>query len=883
MGTYIPLLPPQNFVPTKTVVTAAWLNLVDGIVQGNVPATGPYGASIVSGQVQVTGPNGFLTSYGDLTFALQGPNPSGIPAPTLYLGGAGKLNACLTTDAQTPGLAGIRLIVASGESDDPTQPSGDLLLIGGGGADKVGQVTLQGCTSLAGPFGGTTAIWGGNATVGQAGNLYLGGGQVGPIGGGSVHLIMTDTAGGNNVGSIVFRVNSTVLWTITSSGAIFFGSTGAGLPGYVLFSNGPNALPNWAALPNGLVPFPLTALEVANGAQVLHYNYLPGNVFRYYTDAQIAQTQAFTSTPTLDCSAAINMAVLCSTGDVVFPTGVHYINAPIYVPQTSQPNIRFVGESRTNTKIEPMANSIADLLAINAMVINQATNKKLSFYRIRLTTGDNPALTAWSGFSIHADQLRSYNPATNYVAGALVSSGGLSYVCIVANAGKIPASNPAFWTLSGTNAAGYSAANSDYIFSGSIEDCWFDAGGVQPAFVGGLNNYLVQGNTFEFQKGCFSVTGGTADAYFKANSLSNCYDYFIQDTMSPAANIITIEGLHVYTHNRGLLFLFINAWAIRIKNVFLQAAVPNLGGVGIGSFVVCRQLELENLSTLTNATLGTGATGTQLTFQACSAEVSDCNFDGVDLGVVVTGGGTNQITFNHVDIVNTNLASFAVQTTTGTPAGFVDCTDCNWSDGQNNVLVFTNQADFDMTLKSCRFMNAGLGANPAARNLSFATTGLVRLTDCQIGQNNAAAAAQYYIDCAGPSNGQVVLVDPVFFGTAPLSVQNPAASQQASIGRQVVPFAGGFPTFSAAISDKFEISCSGNVTVGAPTGAMDGKEISVIIKNTTSGAIAVGWAGIFKVPGGLTTPAGGSSRAYQFYFDGTNWRFQYQSSADVPN
>lgn len=622
-----------------------------------------------------------------------------------------------------------------------------------------------------------------------------------------------------------------------------------------------------------------TAVEIAAGVTPVNYAYLPGNVFRYYSTAQIAQTVSFTSTPTLDCSGAINNAIKGTTGDVLFPTGIHYISAPIYIPSTAIQNVRFVGESRTNTKIEPMANSIADALGINAMIINQATNEKFSMYRIRCTTGDDPTVNAWAGFSLHATPPAAWSSSVAYVAGALVTSGGSTYVCIAANTNNIPP-NGSFWVLSGTNAAGYTAAACNYIFSGSIEECWLDAGGVQPFFVGGLNNYLVSDNTFEFQKGCFSITGGTADAHFVHNSVSNSFDYFIQCTMSPNANIISVRGLHVYTHNRGLLFNFVNAWSLLIKDVILQAATggSNLGSIGIGSFTSVTDAELSGLNVLTSATLGTGATAVQLTLNGFSGTISDSVFDGVDTGFLITGG-TNRISIGRVDVVNSLTAAFRVNGSGS--AGLITADDCNWSDGQTNLIIFTTTATFDFYLNGMRLMNAGLGGASANRNVDPATSGLMLLSDCTIGQNNGSAAAAYYIDCSG--SGQVVLADPKFVGTPPSGIQNPSATQQASIGRLVVAFNAGTPVFSTALSERFEITCTGNVVVGAPTSPMDGKSISVTIRNTSGGAITIGWNAIFKIPTGLSTPATANSRTYGFFYDGTNWVFTFQTATDVPN
>jgi hypothetical protein len=329
------------------------------------------------------------------------------------------------------------------------------------------------------------------------------------------------------------------------------------------------------------------------------------------------------------------------------------------------------------------------------------------------------------------------------------------------------------------------------------------------------------------------------------------------------------------------LFLVINAWSILIDDVILQGSTggANLGSIGIGSFVTTNDLTLSNLNVITNGTLGTGATATQLTFQVCTGEISDCIFDGCDTGILLTGTGVNRLTFDHVDIVNTLTAAF--KTNVGTPGGLITVSDCNWSDGQTNLIIGTTAGSFDLLLRDCRILNAGLGASAASRNIASATSGLTVIESCVIGQNSGSAAAAFYLDCAG--SGQIIMRDPTFLGTPPTGIQNPAATQLASIGRLVVPFNAGAPVFSAAISNKFVITCTGNVVIGAPTSPMDGKEIFVTVRNTSGGAITIGWNAVFKVPAGLGTPATGFSRTFGFFYDGTNWIFTFQPGADTPN
>lgn len=264
MGTYVPPLPLQNYVNQKTVVNANWLNAIDNLLQGNIPATGVYQAAFVSGQVQVTGPGGNLISYGDLTFGLSLPTPGGFSAPTLLIGGAGKNTAQITTDAQIPGLGGIDLFIVAGSApDDGGSETGGVLWdfagpsFGGRGGDR----KIQAGTSLHGP-GGDVYLFGGNNTSGDnpAGNIYMIAGTTGNAGG---NIKMYATNLGGNAGDISFWLgqpdipHSVPLWTMSHTGALFPGNQGAGNPGDTLLSAGNLASPSWGPV-GSRVPMNLT-------------------------------------------------------------------------------------------------------------------------------------------------------------------------------------------------------------------------------------------------------------------------------------------------------------------------------------------------------------------------------------------------------------------------------------------------------------------------------------------------------------------------------------------------------------------------------------------------------------------------------------------------
>lgn len=272
MTNYVPPFPPQNYVDKKgPVVGAAWLNAIDQILQGNVPATGQYQAPFLSGQVQVTGPGGLLTSYGDLTFGLAIPSPAGTNIPALIVGGAGKQSSMITVDAQIPGMNGMNLFLVAGSSDPAgSNDAGSIEMFGGGSVFGFGgQVLVQGGTSVHG-HGGNLFLQGGNSTDGPAGNVYIVAGTNGNQGG-EVKIYSTSFGGG--AGDISFWLgqpdtpHSIPLWTMSHTGALFPGNQGAGsapdlinmIVGSTLITGGNLASPTWDIQGlSGIIPLTLS-------------------------------------------------------------------------------------------------------------------------------------------------------------------------------------------------------------------------------------------------------------------------------------------------------------------------------------------------------------------------------------------------------------------------------------------------------------------------------------------------------------------------------------------------------------------------------------------------------------------------------------------------
>lgn len=210
--------------------------------------SGQYNEFFNSGYVGYVGPNGTLKFSGQMVFGTNIPNPTGVPnQPGLLLGGAdGPTAAMLSTDEQVPGKDGIDLLLVAGSTGvnaGNVQAGGDLLMFGGGALEGVGGMAkLQGGTSFDGA-GGPTIVSGSNSTNegGPRGSVFIQGGENGD-GGGNVELIATGGTGTN--GEIKLKFNSTLLWTIVSTGAVVFGA-GAQSSGDTLTSQGVGGLPLW--------------------------------------------------------------------------------------------------------------------------------------------------------------------------------------------------------------------------------------------------------------------------------------------------------------------------------------------------------------------------------------------------------------------------------------------------------------------------------------------------------------------------------------------------------------------------------------------------------------------------------------------------------------
>ena len=238
-------------------ITQRWWNWLKKVQSGFGFAGGVAQPFFKSGDIQYAGPQGQLLGSDNFIVGLNLPNPGGVNGPFLLLGSGfgpgGSPNpgfAWIGTDQAfdnfTPGNT---LGITAGETQGAGVAAGGLLwlIAGASFGGKGGELREFGGTS-ANAGGGDVNIQGGGATGLTAaaipGECFLSAGQQGRQGA-NIHIISTTLNG--IPGAIRLRNNSTVMYEIEASGALFIGtpvnSFGTNTQAFV--SGGPGVSPYW--------------------------------------------------------------------------------------------------------------------------------------------------------------------------------------------------------------------------------------------------------------------------------------------------------------------------------------------------------------------------------------------------------------------------------------------------------------------------------------------------------------------------------------------------------------------------------------------------------------------------------------------------------------
>jgi hypothetical protein len=467
-----------------------------------------------------------------------------------------------------------------------------------------------------------------------------------------------------------------------------------------------------------------------------------------------------------DDVVAIQAAMDSGASDIYFPNGTYLVSTPLYAKSAHTQNLTIRGEGRTNTYIAPMAVDISDATVnINAIFINQHNNGKLSFSNIRFWSG-----VGFTGNAIYAKE-----------------GGGDDGSC-------------------------------QAVFSGSIQDCWFSLANTNGGyFKGALNNYFVTNNVFEGAKSCFILKGiGNADIHFKSNTVYNCYDQFIdasQDTN--AKNHITIAGIHQYGTFRGSLIKADNANQWNISDINVQADNASATDIGLFDFKDSDHINVNNFI-IKSASSGTIANA--IILEGTTAKFSNGFISGAAEGIQLKGTAIVNLTFSSVTIKDSTTHAFCNHE--DLTAGDIYINNCDWSNSEGSSYVDTVAGAYNLTINNSRFLNAGYPSGSAGnRTLALSTSGNVNLYNCEIGRDDATAAASYYINANG--SGDLVLTN--------CRYTSMAAPIGNTLGTQDVLYAGG-------IGELYRQYYA----TAAPTSGTWNKGDSVMNGNPSAGGTA-GW------------------------------------------
>jgi hypothetical protein len=460
----------------------------------------------------------------------------------------------------------------------------------------------------------------------------------------------------------------------------------------------------------------------------------PVNIMDWIPVQYHAAIRNFSSTVPVE--SYIQAAMDSGAGSIYFPMGWYVIASALYVTQgnagsNQASNLTFVGENRTSTYfVGPGASGFTPAAFNNpntgtpviAMIINQSNNGKFSLKNLRFQ-GD-----IGQGHAMYALE---------------------------------------------------DGANSQCIFSGVIEDCWFSLSTTNTGiFYGGLQNFIVANNTFESAKGCFRLTGvGTGDVHFSNNSVYSCFDGFLDGTLdSQIKNMVTVEGLNVYGYYRGPVFSANNAQNWQISNVNLIGDVAAIADVGLCDFTASSNITINGFSC-------TGVLHDVLKISETTIKISN-GFIGANVSGVKIGNNASNVTVENVNITGSSVAAF--YNASGTPSGVIKISNCFWNNCGGNMWADQGgTATYEVFFENSQFINAGFpSTSSGTRNFAIQTSGNVNFYNCLIGRTSSTAIANFYIEANG--TGDLILTDCTF-----TSLVAPAGAGNEISGTQVFKIAGG--------------------------------------------------------------------------------------------
>lgn len=417
------------------------------------------------------------------------------------------------------------------------------------------------------------------------------------------------------------------------------------------------------------------------------------------------------------------------------------------------------------------------------------------------------------------------------------------------------------------------------LFSGLLSNLFVNFPSTNTGFlVGGVQNCAFDTITFENIKTAFNLQGvGTADTFFRAISLYNCYDSLISQVADTnGAKYCTVEGVQAYSHLRGRLFDVQNWSNCKITDVFLSPDPSNLGDTGLFKFKNCTDIVVSNFQGGTDGTplsVGIEIKG------ATRAKFSN-GYIKATSGVLFSDTGSVDIEFENIDFTGCTNALRITDAVTGT----IRTRNCKFNQCSGTAILHSVANTLEWISEGDEFLDAGFNGSSGTRIFDVDSDSNLYFYNPKFGKTLPASQAAVWINANG--SGEVRFTNPLIIG---------APSSGVSTGTQSLTVYGvsgtQLPTYGAVISldtrfnNQFIVvpTNSSAYIIENPQFAASGMVITITVRNTTGGALgAMSFDTAFKASS-WTQPANGFNRSITFRYNGTNWIEIGRTAADVPN
>lgn len=306
-------------------------------------------------------------------------------------------------------------------------------------------------------------------------------------------------------------------------------------------------------------------------------------------------------------------------------------------------------------------------------------------------------------------------------------------------------------------------------FSMHFHDLWPDMGTLAAGFItGGLYDSWAHDIQFENCKVRFNLNGsGVHNLVINNINELNCYDELVKT--APGASHITISNVNSDGLNRGCLFDFDTSKDFDISNI--QITTANGTGTnppGLLRLTSCSKINLTNFQVNMDAgsMIGIYATSSQL--NASNGFIKDV--DGYLLYPLYISGPSNDINFDNVSVLG---GSSYRQLVTDVAGGRITFSNCTFDKAKGNLLTSFGANTCDLIFQNSKLLNSSQVT--ATIMLIYATSGTLKIVNCDIGRNDGTSLANYLLLMEG--TGRFIYSGNNIVGSGSSGESHPTESQ----------------------------------------------------------------------------------------------------------